>query len=122
MAYSMTQEATNTRRRWGCACGCLVVIGSILLALAILLIISLKSTPPVTREQMAIMIVKAAKLQQASGQLSFADSGKVSVWAYSWVMSAVNNQLMSGYEDNTFRPQNNATRAEAVTVIYNALN
>ncbi|MDD4279810.1 MAG: hypothetical protein PHX74_08770, partial [Candidatus Sumerlaeales bacterium] len=49
----MTQEATNTRRRWGCACGCLVVIGSILLALAILLIISLKSTPPVTREQMA---------------------------------------------------------------------
>ncbi len=76
----------------------------------------------ITREQMAIMIVKAAKLQQASGQLSFADSGKVSVWAYSWVMSAVNNQLMSGYEDNTFRPQNNATRAEAVTVIYNALN
>lgn len=76
----------------------------------------------ITREQMAIMIVKAAKLQQASGQLSFADSGKVSVWAYSWVMSAVNNQLMSGYEDNTFRPQNNATRAEAVTVIHNALN
>lgn len=76
----------------------------------------------ITREQMAVMIVKASKLQQASGQLSFKDSGKVSVWAYSWVMSAVNNQLMQGYSDNTFRPQNNATRAEAVTVIYNALN
>jgi hypothetical protein len=76
----------------------------------------------ITREQMAVMIVKASKLQQASGQLSFKDSGSVSAWAYGWVMSAVNNQLMQGYSDNTFRPQNNATRAEAVTVIYNALN
>ena len=77
----------------------------------------------ITREQMAIMIVKASGLQAASGQLNFTDSPAVSAWAYSWVVSAVNNQLMNGYgEDNTFRPQANATRAEAMTVIHNALN
>ena len=71
---------------------------------------------------MAIMIAKAAQLEAGSGELSFSDSSSISSWAYGWVVSAVNNQLMSGYPDNTFRPQANATRAEAVTVIYNALN
>jgi len=76
----------------------------------------------ITREQMAVMIARASQLQANSGQLSFTDSSSVSSWAYGWVVSAVNNQLMSGYPDNTFRPQANATRAEAMTVIYNALN
>jgi len=76
----------------------------------------------ITREQMAVMIARASQLQASSGQLSFTDSSSVSSWAYGWVVSAVNNQLMSGYPDNTFRPQANATRAEAMTVIYNALN
>lgn len=72
---------------------------------------------------MAIMIAKASKLQAENGQLNYADSSDVSAWSYGWVVSAVNNQLMTGYpEDNTFRPQANATRAEAMTVIYNALN
>ncbi len=76
----------------------------------------------ITREQMAIMIVKASKLQAASGQLNYADSSDVSAWAYGWVVSAINNQLMNGYQDNTFRPQAKATKAEAMTVIYNALH
>ena len=75
----------------------------------------------ITREQMAIMIVKAAGLKEQSGVLDFIDEGNVSSWAYNWVVSAVDNNLMSGYEDNSFKPLNNATRAEAVTVIYNVL-
>ncbi len=67
------------------------------------------------------MIVKGSKLQAAGGQLNYADSPDVSAWAYGWVVSAVNNQLMNGYQDNTFRPQANATKAEAMTVINNAL-
>ncbi len=75
----------------------------------------------ITREQMAIMIVKAAGLTATEGELSYIDKAEISSWAYNWVVSAAQNELMSGYTDNTFKPLNNATRAEAATVIYNVL-
>ncbi|MFZ5595521.1 MAG: S-layer homology domain-containing protein [Bacillota bacterium] len=75
----------------------------------------------ITREQMATMIVKAAKLSIISGQASFADSANISTWARDAVSTAVKNKIITGYPDNTFRPQNNATRAEAVTIIINAI-
>lgn len=77
---------------------------------------------PVTREQMAVMTVKAAGLSQASGELAFTDSGKISTWAKDAVLTAVKDGIINGYPDNSFRPEGNATRAEAVTVIVNALN
>ena len=75
----------------------------------------------ITREQMAIMIVKAAGLKDVAGELSYSDKADVSSWAYNWVVSAIQNKIMSGYTDNTFKPLKNATRAEAATVIYNVL-
>jgi hypothetical protein len=38
------------------------------------------------------------------------------------VAAATENGIMKGYSDNTIRPGGSATRAEAVTVIMNALN
>lgn len=75
----------------------------------------------VTREQMAVMIVQAAKLAPAAGKTQFADSGSVSIWARDAVNVATENGIMKGYPDNTVRPQGNATRAEAVTAILNVL-
>ncbi|HPR94433.1 MAG TPA: S-layer homology domain-containing protein [Syntrophomonadaceae bacterium] len=75
----------------------------------------------ITREQMAIMIVKAAGLKDAAGELTFSDKDDVSSWAYNWVVSGTQNEIMSGYTDNTFKPLKNATRAEAAAVIYNVL-
>ena len=75
---------------------------------------------PITREQMAVMIVKAAKLAEAQGK-TFADTDKVSAWAKNAVVTASGKSIISGYPDNTFRPQNNATRAEAATVIIKSL-
>lgn len=75
----------------------------------------------ITREQMAIIIVKAAGLKDVAGQLSYSDKADVSSWAYNWVVSATQNKIMSGNTDNTFKPLKNATRAEAATVIYNVL-
>lgn len=77
---------------------------------------------PITREQMAVMIVKAARLTPATGELSFTDSGSISAWAREAVVTATANGIMKGYPDNTFLPQGSATRAEAVTVVMNALN
>jgi hypothetical protein len=76
----------------------------------------------ITREQMAVMIVKAAKITPAIAELSFADSNSISAWAQESLATAVKNGIINGYLDNTVRPQNNATRAEAVTVIINALD
>lgn len=75
----------------------------------------------ITREQMAAMIVNAAKLTPVPGDLSFADGHTISDWARESMAAAVQNGIITGYPDNTVRPQSNATRAEAVTVIMNAL-
>ncbi|HCF50277.1 MAG TPA: hypothetical protein DER60_08350, partial [Syntrophomonas sp.] len=75
----------------------------------------------ITREQMAVMVVKAAKLTPETGSTTFADNSQISAWAVDAVATAFNNQLINGYEDNTYRPGKGASRAEAVTVILNAL-
>ena len=76
----------------------------------------------ITREQMAIMIVKAAKLAETAESPAFSDSGKIADWAQQAVGAASGNKIITGCQDNTFRPQNQATRAEAATVIVKALN
>ena len=75
----------------------------------------------ITREQMAVMVVKAAGLSPAAGETSFADSGSISGWAGAAVATAMESGIISGYPDNTVRPLGNATRAEAATVIVKAL-
>ncbi len=75
-----------------------------------------------TREQMAAMIIRAAKLTQEVGELRFTDSSNISGWARNSLVTAVKNGIINGYPDNTIRPQGLATRAEAVTVIVNALD
>ncbi|TEB14841.1 Chitinase A1 precursor [Pelotomaculum sp. FP] len=75
----------------------------------------------ITREQMAMMVVKAAKLPVGTDETTFADSADISWWARSVVATAVENDVIKGYPDNTFNPLGSATRAEAVTVIVNAL-
>ncbi|MEW9698163.1 S-layer homology domain-containing protein [Paenibacillus sp. SI8] len=75
----------------------------------------------ITREQMAVMIAKAAKLPAASSNKTFADSAEISDWAKASVASAVANSIVNGYENGAFKPNANATRAEAVTVIVKAL-
>jgi hypothetical protein len=77
---------------------------------------------PINREQMSLMIVKAAKLTSAAGEIQFSDCGKISPWAREAIATAIQNGIMKGYPDNTVRPQGSATRAEAVTVVVNVLN
>ncbi|ABR49665.1 peptidase M28 [Alkaliphilus metalliredigens QYMF] len=75
----------------------------------------------ITREQMTIMIVKATKLEITEGTTSFIDRDQISSWALGAVNTASENNIISGYQDNTYRPKANATRAEAVTVIVKSL-
>ncbi|QUG42377.1 S-layer homology domain-containing protein [Psychrobacillus sp. INOP01] len=43
-------------------------------------------------------------------------------WAKSDIEAAVAKGLLKGYEDNTFRPNNNLTRVQAVSILVRALN
>jgi len=74
-----------------------------------------------TREQMAVMIVKAAKAATSSETISFKDKDSISSWAQDAVASAIAAELMSGCPDQTFGPQDNTTRAEAASVLARAL-
>lgn len=76
----------------------------------------------ITREQMAVMISRAAKLALEAGELQFSDNDRVSGWARDALAAANKAGIMKGYPDNSIRPQGHASRAEAVTVIVNALN
>lgn len=83
---------------------------------------SFKPDQPITREQMAVITVKAAGLAPVSGEPAFADSIKISAWAKAYVLAAHHADIISGHPGNLFLPQDGATRAEAATVIINILN
>ncbi len=70
-----------------------------------------------TREQMAVIIARAAEWQADGAPATFSDADQISEWAKEAVGAAIANKAIKGYEDNTFRPKNNITRAEAVTVV-----
>ncbi|GGG04268.1 hypothetical protein GCM10010912_56260 [Paenibacillus albidus] len=76
---------------------------------------------PVTREQMALMLVNALQLENGQASQTFADQGMIAIWARKAVAAAVEHGVIAGYPDNTLRPKAPATRAEAVTVIWQAM-
>lgn len=75
----------------------------------------------ITREQASIIISKIMELDKnAAGIEIFADKNTISDWAKDYVGAAAEAKLLKGYENDnvlTFRPQNNITRAEAVTLL-----
>jgi len=77
---------------------------------------------PITREQMAVMIVKAARPDADVEGKTFADNNSIADWARQAVIIATGNNIISGYPDNTFRPKGNTTRAEAAVVLNQTLS
>lgn len=77
----------------------------------------------ITREEMAVMIVKAYEKEKGTigmSQLPFADSNKIAAWAKESVAKASALGLVKG-NNNKFNPKANATRAEGAVMIYNLL-
>lgn len=71
---------------------------------------------PITREEACKTIAKVMNLR-GDGNLTFKDSNQISDWAKEYVDALSDNKIINGYEDNTFRPNNNMTRAETVTIL-----
>jgi hypothetical protein len=78
-----------------------------------------KPNDPITREEAAVMISNYKKLSDANHDKlnKFTDKSQVSIWAKDGVEGIIENGYMGGYSDNTFKPKNKITRAEAVVTL-----
>lgn len=78
---------------------------------------------PITREQMAVIIVRYANvaglsLNETTAAQSFADEGSIGAWAREAVSIAQRAGLINGKPGNLFEPGGTATRAEVCAVVY----
>ena len=78
-----------------------------------------KPNDPITREQASVMISNYKKLSDKDHDKinNYSDKNQVSSWAKDGVEGMIEKGYMSGYSDNTFRPKNHITRAEAVVTL-----
>ena len=77
----------------------------------------------VTREDMSVLCDRALTymektLDETADVVEFADAGQISDYAVQSVVQMQKFGVINGYEDGTFCPQNNASRAEAAKIIY----
>ena len=78
----------------------------------------------ITREDMALMLVNAYEAKKGainSSEHLFSDDADIVEYAKSAVAKLYGAGVVSGYEDGTFLPKNNATRAEAAQMVYKIL-
>lgn len=82
-----------------------------------------KPNAPVTREQMAVMMMNALQAigqVQASGE-PFADQQSISSWAISSVNKAKEMKIISGTGKNLFMPKQSSNRADTAVLIWKML-
>ncbi len=72
----------------------------------------------ITRAEVAAIIGRTLDLLEEETELAFEDAADIPEWAKSYVARLAAVGIISGYEDNTVRPINEVTRAEAVTMLY----
>lgn len=80
---------------------------------------------PITRQEAAVIIasIEALGAVDDTGALNqFGDADDIGQWAHSAVRALIGAQIMSGYPDETIRPEQNITRAEAASLLYKAKN
>lgn len=86
---------------------------------------------PIKREEMAYVAQSVYQYSMEQSDISkikepvdlyFSDVKSISRWAFDGVRYAYVNGIVFGMEDDTFRPQETATRAQAATIISNMLS
>ncbi|WP_261808005.1 S-layer homology domain-containing protein [Paenibacillus sp. N3.4] len=74
----------------------------------------------ITRAEFAAIMVRGLGLKLEDGSSSFADV-KTTDWFNSAIKTAYGYQLISGFEDGSFRPMDKITREQAMTIIAKAM-
>jgi hypothetical protein len=77
-----------------------------------------KANNYITREEMTAVLIRAFnKTLENNIELQFKDKDNIANWAVEYVKAGVQNNIIEGYPDNTFKPNGNITRGEAFTMI-----
>jgi subtilisin family serine protease len=72
---------------------------------------------PIRRAEVAAMLVRALRLEGEQNQMPpYRDAAEIPPWARGAVATASARNLVGGYPDQTFRPEGQATRAEAAAM------
>lgn len=74
----------------------------------------------ISREEAATMIARAFNMTSDSNSLSYKDSSKISEWAIPSVSVLTQEGIITG-NNGEFRPKDNITRAEVITILNNIL-
>lgn len=81
-----------------------------------------KPSAPITRAEAAAIIANVQSLvANEEGAKAFVDFDKIPTWARGLVGASALAKYISGYEDATFRATHSITRAEAVSMLNNAV-
>lgn len=71
-----------------------------------------------TREQAVCILGRNMMMKETPGEdLNFVDSRSISGWARGLVKTAVNNYIIDGYPDDTFRPKANITKGQMAALV-----
>ncbi len=80
----------------------------------------------ITRQDSVVMLYNALdkyfELKESGATKTFDDSGAISDYAQTPVTYFNEQGIVTGYQDNTFKPGNNITRAEFATILVRALD
>ncbi|WP_432666302.1 S-layer homology domain-containing protein [Wukongibacter baidiensis] len=71
----------------------------------------------ITRAEVCRMVVRALNESASDGNTSFIDDDKIPEEFKGYVKKAVELNIVNGYPDNSFKPDNTVTRAEASKII-----
>ncbi|MGF7186468.1 Leucine-rich repeat (LRR) protein [Desulfitispora alkaliphila] len=82
---------------------------------------TIKPLDPISRQEVAVILANIFSLaEDISYASSFIDVSTIPEWSKGFVGSVVKAGFMSGYPDDSFRPVNTISRAEAIQSIQNA--
>ena len=75
---------------------------------------------PVTRQDIAVMLYRTIA-NPVDSEVAFADKDSIAEYAAKAIGTLSGMKVINGFEDNTFRPTDSCTRAQAAVIIYNYL-
>ncbi|MFD0677664.1 MULTISPECIES: S-layer homology domain-containing protein [unclassified Paenibacillus] len=75
----------------------------------------------ISRSEFTVLISRALKLEGKKAELNYSDLNQIPQWVKPHLEQAIGAGIISSYEDNTFRPDRNITRAEIAVIIGRAL-
>lgn len=76
---------------------------------------------PATRAEFIVLLARAFELPASTKALTFKDASKIPAWAQSFIAQAVDQGVISGYTDETFRASGKVSRVEMTVMLVRAL-